>query len=347
MTVSRQIDDTIPGTKAFLLVVFLLFFSCTRKAEAHLLVMPTETDNDAPAVVVSIDSCLTSITIIFTDSLSTDSGIGKVSIREQLNCSVTLDTSRKPTLLTAVVTTNDPQLDVVYALEVADNNGNARYVRDTLQGLTLRFLPTGRESVLWPDGIMTQRTCDSIRLYNAGLLPYTVTGAYFADNTMFSSPLSQFPRTLAPGDSAALLVCFHPSADTLYHDTLSVGHHCRLITLPLYGRGVPVVIDLVADTRCGVRVHLGSSGTSLRPPVVYPNPATDRLTLQFDLAIHSTVAIRMSDVTGFSPVELPPMPYDTGTYEVELDVSHLETGFYLCELFIDGNRTVLPIQVVH
>lgn len=309
--------------------------------------MPTETDHDAPAIVVSTDSCLTSVTVIFTDSLSTDSGIGKVSIREQLNCSVTLDTSRKPALLTAVVTTNNPQLDVVYALEVADNKGNVRYVRDTLQGFTLRFLPTDRESVPWPDGILTQRTCDSIRLYNAGLLPYTVTEAYFGDNTMFSCPLLQFPLTLAPGDSAALLVCFSPAADTLYRDTLSVKHHCQLITLPVYGRGIPIVIDQIADTRCGIRVHVGSSEASLRPPVVYPNPATDHLTLQFGLAVRSTVVIRMSDITGFSPVELPPMPYSTGTYDVELDVSHLETGLYLCELFIDGNRTVLPIQVVH
>lgn len=337
----------VRGGNTILLFVFVVCFTlCYRETKGRIVPATAETDNSAPAVGITADSCFRSFTVTFTDSLPEDSGIKGIRIREQVNCSITLDTSRLPDLVRAIVTTTDPQLDAVYALEAADKSNNVRYVRDTLQGFTLRFRPV-RTSLTYPDVVLTQHLCDSIRLYNTGLLPYTLTGVQLASNTFFSAPLSQFPLTLAPGDSAAVQVCFSPTEDTSYNDTLIVRQHCQSIALPLYGRGVAVPIDTFSDARCGIRIHLDNSKSGLLRTALYPNPANDRATLRFVAVNPCILALRIIDNMGCSVMELPSAHYTAGTYTIELDIAHLQTGLYFCELLGDVPRTVLPLWIVH
>lgn len=329
---------TRPGTLPGMILLLALLISFRTAA--------AESDTRAPSVAVSTDSCRTTVTAVFTDTLTEDSGIDRITVREHLNCSVSLDTSLSPALVTAQITLSDPLLDAVYALEAIDRQGNARYIRDTLQGFTLRFFPA-RDSTVWPGVIPTQAACEPVQVYNAGLLPCTITEAFCARNTVFSVPPSQFPLTLAPGDSAVLTVCFTPPADSAWRDTLVAWMYCRSLALPLYGRGVTPPVDHIADTRCGAPVRLRSTETVLQHPVLYPNPANERSVLRFGLPDRSSVTVRLVNVTGAVLLYFRPTAYAPGVYELELDLSQPEAGLYFCEVLVGTTRTVLPVQIVH
>ncbi len=302
-------------------------------------------DHNAPDMTLNIDPCQTTALVSFTDSLLTDLGIESVQVLEIVNCTVTPDTADLPRMMTLRVSITDPDFDAIFTVEATDYRGNTRYFRDTIQGYTLQFVPANRGMMIYGDESRRLVHCDSVMLYNYGLLPFAVTEVYLSQNTRFSAPLSQFPLVIPPGDSAGVLVCFNPREQELYRDTLILPKYCRSIALPLQGLGVPRTILTIGDPHCGVSVVVSSSPPEDIAPVLYPNPADIGTTIRFGVRTESTVALRLSSITG-NIVSASSASFDPGVYDMILDIAGLEAGVYFCEIMVGTRRTVLPLHII-
>lgn len=80
----------------------------------------------------------------------------------------------------------------------------------------------------------------------------------------------------------------------------------------------------------------GVEGKSLQ---VFPNPATDRVTLAADLAEGGEAAIRIFDVAGKLMLEETKMA-EAGTFTTDLDIAHLPAGTFIVHLSVAGNNFV-------
>lgn len=70
---------------------------------------------------------------------------------------------------------------------------------------------------------------------------------------------------------------------------------------------------------------------------MYPNPATERATLQFTVNEETTIQIVITDMTGRKIVEFPQKTYFSGNYTIPIPCDALTSGLYFCHI-IEKNR---------
>lgn len=79
---------------------------------------------------------------------------------------------------------------------------------------------------------------------------------------------------------------------------------------------------------------------------VYPNPATNYLTVQYSLLSNSTVKIDMYDILGKAVKELLPETRQvTDKYKTTWPLDDLKSGLYFMKIKINGNETTVKISV--
>lgn len=339
-----------PLVAASLLICALCSTPCT--VRAHEPVPPSgsapgvtaQEDNRAPALVLELDSCRSSALATFTETEPEDQGLLVVVVLESLNCTVDIDYSAFPDVVTARVVPVDPMLDAVFAIEAVDHAANARYTRDTLPGFTVRFAD-GSAPVVFPDVPCGTVYYGSLMMYNDGRFPMTVDGASLAQNTTFSLPLSQFPITVAPGDSAALRIALLPGAPGLHRDTIGITSRCRTVALPVAGTGWTHRQTLI-DTLCGgAAVRLTTAPSGARQSAVVPNPTDGRAVLHVDVPVPARLSIRIVNTAG-TTVRTIQRDMQPGGHGMEIDVSHIQPGLYYCEITGDGGRSIVPMQII-
>jgi hypothetical protein len=74
---------------------------------------------------------------------------------------------------------------------------------------------------------------------------------------------------------------------------------------------------------------------------LFPNPAFDFMTLEFDGVIDEKIEISISDVAGINKAQISERIFETGRQGIDLDVSFLNSGIYTISVRI-GN--VVDIQ---
>ena len=80
--------------------------------------------------------------------------------------------------------------------------------------------------------------------------------------------------------------------------------------------------------------------------IVYPNPMTDYLTIQYDLQNNSTVKIELYDVLGkMSMVLLPETKQSSNKYKNTWLLNELKSGLYFLKINIDGSENTIKISV--
>ena len=78
---------------------------------------------------------------------------------------------------------------------------------------------------------------------------------------------------------------------------------------------------------------------------LYPNPVTDKACLQYQLCEISPVDITITDLVGRIMLQQNLPAQDAGIHLMDLDLSHLPSGVYLCRLRTDrGSET---LKIVH
>jgi hypothetical protein len=356
--------------------------------QRRIAVMEVESgfDREAPTLQRLLDSCNQRFVFAAADKHRYASGVASVRVvaEETQNCLVQSVRKEDFTLETTLQVLN-PRKDAFYTLVVQDSVGNKRRVSDTLQGFTLRFeaaqgrqplrrmplgqtlgqsvLPTGFEEGLsqridytFSTTNATSVTCETVRVFNDGILPYTLTPPVLLNNTLFSFPQAQFPLHIPPQSSRELALCFAPALVQRYRDTLQVGRGCITDTMILTGEGGYEL--QTPDSRCRValsvtpafgRTESGERGKNHENFVVshFPEPASQTLTLRVETAELTTLSLKLYSALGVAVVSVPPRVLPQGQYDFLLDVSMLETGVYVYEVRTANAVKTELLRVVH
>jgi hypothetical protein len=82
--------------------------------------------------------------------------------------------------------------------------------------------------------------------------------------------------------------------------------------------------------------------TPEKPFIVYPNPATDKLTLEFHINPEGA-EVKLYSLTGQAVL---PRHVPKNRDMFELDIGHIEAGLYILKVTISGNRPVMEKVVV-
>jgi hypothetical protein len=78
---------------------------------------------------------------------------------------------------------------------------------------------------------------------------------------------------------------------------------------------------------------------------VFPNPATDKTTVQFTLDKPGVVQVNLLGITGSCVLTSGPVQCSAGINKTVLDVSRLTPGLYFAEVFVNGHRHTYKIAV--
>jgi IgGFc binding protein len=268
---------------------------CIKRAIA-VIEVESGFDRTAPSVLRQMDSCGRVATYRFSDSHRYASGVANLSLQNNQLQNVTIATTRNADgSISAVATLINARRDGVVQFIVQDSVGNNRTVTDTLQGFPLRI-------VFSPPSLSAQAnrlanvdfaiagagitTCQTVQVWNDGLLPLVLSSPFLQSNIIFSIPQSQFPFVIAPGIPRNLTLCFSPELIRSYQDTLSIKRLCDTETISLVGEGGVRVFE--GNSRCSVGVRIiprtGSIGLAQQSSSIMrvshrPDPARDEVTL--------------------------------------------------------------------
>jgi hypothetical protein len=279
---------------------------------------------------------------------------------------VTFTTTRNPDgSLSTLARLTNPRRDAIVTLLVRDSVGNTRLVRDTLQGFPLRFvLPTGSSTtgsatttntvnvLNFGTTDATSVTCQSVQVWNDGILPFVLTPPLLAQNTIFSVPVGQFPLVIAAGASRQMRVCFAPAIVQQYSDGLTIQRLCDRETIQLAGAGG--IRSQGLQTRCSVDVRItpiirSTAATAvaltavalaaLQPKVShYPDPAGEELVLRVEHEVAGEYELTVCTALGVPVLRKPRQRWEAGVWEFVVQLDSLESGAYFYVL--RGERAV-------
>lgn len=76
---------------------------------------------------------------------------------------------------------------------------------------------------------------------------------------------------------------------------------------------------------------------------LYPNPVSDKACLQYQLSNNSSVEITVTDLAGRIVLQRNPASQMAGVHLMELDLSQLSSGVYLCRIHTDKHTETLKM----
>jgi hypothetical protein len=318
-------------------------------------------DRTAPSLSRQADSCARTVNYRFADAHRYASGVAAVELQTEQSQNVTFTTTRNPDgSLSTLARLTNPRRDAIVTLLVRDSVGNTRLVRDTLQGFPLRFvLPTGSATTTNTVNVLnfgttdaTSVTCQSVQVWNDGILPFVLTPPLLAQNTIFSVPVGQFPLVIAAGASRQMRVCFAPAIVQQYSDGLTIQRLCDRETIQLAGAGG--IRSQGLQTRCSVDVRItpiirSTAATAvaltavalaaLQPKVShYPDPAGEELVLRVEHEVAGEYELTVCTALGVPVLRKLRQRWEAGVWEFVVQLDSLESGAYFYVL--RGERAV-------
>ncbi len=347
-----------PGEKANLRICFssnatgkfldtLEIINYCGERDIAILIFNVLDDDQPPKVSVSEDPCNREFILTITDSLSYDYGIENIDIIETINCTITLEqfSSR---LSRCKVFVNAPSFDAYYKISISDSAGHITTIEKDIPGFTIDILGIN-ESVRKKD-FAKQRIgsiwCDSILIYNYGNFPFTLNKTQLYRNILFSTPLSQYPIIIEPGDTLSLLICYHPvSSDTIPDlDSLYFEFNCNFKTLILSGEGEE--LNYQGKSRCGLSLKLDISNVSnsLHIEPFAPNPTTTIISSLMTLRGNESIQVRVINTVGKVEFSDYFTPKTDGLYEYSIDVSSIPQGIYF--IIINSNSKLFSEKII-
>lgn len=79
---------------------------------------------------------------------------------------------------------------------------------------------------------------------------------------------------------------------------------------------------------------------------LFPNPASDKVFINFDLAASSEVSIRMIDAVGRVVNQVPAQSYNNGSNKVEINTSNLPSGVYTISIHTEQGTVTKHLNVI-
>ena len=111
-------------------------------------------------------------------------------------------------------------------------------------------------------------------------------------------------------------------------------------TVDNWDEGEGFVMEYAAGTS-----HIPDPASGLNDVTVYPNPATDFITLKFNTEHAENVAVNVVDVTG-KQVYTEQINHAGGDFQRQFNISNLSEGFYIMNLETSKGKTVCKF-IVH
>lgn len=125
-----------------------------------------------------------------------------------------------------------------------------------------------------------------------------------------------------------------------YHTPQDVTDSCNYPYLAEVARYNMAMLTAYADPTYGVGVEEHPVVTTTH---VYPNPTSGKITLQFQLDQDSPVNISVLDLSGRTLLHYDNGIQSTGICHLELDLSDLSAGLYLCQIRTDKGVETLKV----
>lgn len=138
-----------------------------------------------------------------------------------------------------------------------------------------------------------------------------------------------------------------PAGETLSGDGILLVFGARLFLSHVLGTELPFLLTSPSncfafvpepgyaevDSVCGLSLRLiRASAEKYAAPVAYPNPASDRVRLEFGLGLPGRVTLELFDAAGNRTGVLVNDDLDAGEYQVEWDARNVPSGLYYCRM---------------
>jgi hypothetical protein len=310
--------------------------------------MALNTINDTiPPAISTVKDCF-KLTGKINDAISESAGIKSVKMDGTKSDNVNVQIGN---ILEGQTSVNynaeliDQNKDGVYYLEVVDSKNNKTTYADTIQGKTLIF-SNAEPIVNFGDSVLLGSLSNSkIQLTNKGLKPYIIDKAYTGASRVFSIPPSQLPITIKPQETKTIIVCFAPNKAQSYIDSVFIPFDCYSTIIPVKGKAI--ALQSKDNTECGANIVI--SLNSLPKDFIVDNLQTvdsqSKITGTIGVTQQTSPIIVIYDEYGRWIKEFQLETLKPGYHEFVLDISDINSGFYLVSIKSDKNQTVKKIIV--
>lgn len=186
-------------------------------------------DFQAPRLRTEVD-CFHLDGVLLEDS-RTDSYIDNVVFPPDSMINIVLTPGRTSDAKDSMMFTADlidPYVDGSFFVIARDSAGLLLQQTVSFPGFTVSSTLGGAlfPPLQTPEVVEGGTACVPYMLYNYGAFPQTVTSATFSQATPGFTVSTALPFVIAPGDSAAITLCFTPVGANAYTDTLVIGNNC-------------------------------------------------------------------------------------------------------------------------
>lgn len=302
-------------------------------------------DSLPPVVTRTDNPCGTEFIFDISDALPSDLGIQNIELVSPgtKNCSIITDIQSNGQIAKSVIKVDNIYEDAFFLLRITDSAGNTRLFSDTIPGLTVTIssLPEPSDGTVdFGNPQLKTLVCDTVTIYNYGIFPLKFNQISPIKNILFSTPQTQFPITLSPGERLPLIICYSPVEvkATPDFDTLRFGLRCLSRDFPLRGTAETILRD--GPTRCDISIVSRSvtAPTSFFFDQTYPNPvhAGEPVALKFGIPETTDTYLALYDLQGVRRAELISGRTAAGIYTARLVTDGLPAGFYCCVLKTNG-----------
>ena len=182
-----------------------------------------------------------------------------------------------------------------------------------------------------------------LQISDNGGSSYT-TVATWASNDGFSNGTREFESVYIPGpftaDTRLRIRCdASGNADRVYVDDVAISG-CSVD-----GFISPIGDDQIAAPSENARQPQADIVEGISQLNLFPNPATDRLTVSYEISSATTVQIVITDLTG-RIVSRQESDVEAGTQTAKLQLNNMNSGIYLLQVISDDARMMKKFVVV-
>ncbi len=182
-----------------------------------------------------------------------------------------------------------------------------------------------------------------LQISNDGGSTYT-TSATWASGSEYSNGVREFESVNIPGPFAA------NSRLRIRCDASGNGDRIYIDDVVITGCTVdafisPITNDEVAQPSEAARQPQAEIAEGISKLNLFPNPATDRLTVSYEISTATTVQIVVTDLTG-KVVSLQESDVEAGRQTAKLQLNNMNSGIYLLQVISDDARMIKKFVVV-
>ncbi len=201
-----------------------------------------------------------------------------------------------------------------------------------------------------PPAQKIQTMANNINAMHPGMVkgyafPYqNSTTCSYSSNWVSSNSLSTL---YAPMDSGAAHVAFYGGMGMPTVVVLGGSNHRVMFsTLSFSTSDTTAMRDSILNLLSGT-AGIADLQNSVSAFNVYPNPATDLVSINVELKESSSLLIDVTDITGKQVAIISNEKQSTGTFTKQFDTAILPSGNYLVRLSVNGKTSTQKLNITH